>query len=497
MAVTTDPAFLLFAIFGMILGLRFSRLYFQQWHRRSSDPPLVAGTVPFVGVSVYYSKDPSSFLSNIKKKYGDIVTLFMTGQRSTFFLAPSPETESLFTSTTLLPPPTPSPSLLISTPTAAAQHSKAISKLHVSHIGKPREVARRLVPLLRKKVLGWLESEGANEGDGFRWVKGDDFWTTAREWIYNPGLSAVFGPELGSLDTFEGFKKFDDNMHNLKSSNKKLSAVPRTGLSLFSQTVLTCSEFLTAPSDRLVRRNRATDFGAAVGEYLKSKEFKKASSTALELDQLASLFNTVWSSHSHYSAITLWTLLHIFKDPTLFARCRSELDAAIADAADRVYAIADHANDPARTPLIDACVYEALRLHSTLNVVRKVEETTEVKTGKGEKKIRGGDLVVFAPWVYHHDAQEFEQPNAFVPDRWVEKRRDKNLALRAFGVGSCKCPAQNVAMAMVRASVMTVIDCVEVSIIREGIAESNTKFGFAMCGIDGRVVFKGRPRSSA
>jgi hypothetical protein len=64
------------------------KLHDRQFNRRSGEPPLVSGIIPFLGVALEYGKDPKKMLTEAQSKYGDCFTLYIAGKRMTFVLDP-------------------------------------------------------------------------------------------------------------------------------------------------------------------------------------------------------------------------------------------------------------------------------------------------------------------------------------------------------------------------------------------------------------------------
>lgn len=57
-------------------------------YRRSMEPPLLKGWLPFFGVVLDYGKNPLTFLQSAQQKYGEIFTCKMAGKYFTFITDP-------------------------------------------------------------------------------------------------------------------------------------------------------------------------------------------------------------------------------------------------------------------------------------------------------------------------------------------------------------------------------------------------------------------------
>ena len=105
-----------------------------------------------------------------------------------------------------------------------------------------------------------------------------------------------------------------------------------------------------------------------------------------------------------------WMLMLLARNPRAEARLAAEIREV---AGDRLPAVADLP----RLRYADACVREALRLYPPAYAVGR--ETIANTTLSGYP-IPAGATLFFSPWTLHRDPRWFPEPEAFLPERWLD-----------------------------------------------------------------------------
>jgi cytochrome P450 len=133
------------------------------------------------------------------------------------------------------------------------------------------------------------------------------------------------------------------------------------------------------------------------------------------------------------SAAVVWATHLLGRHPEVLAALQAEARAVLGRAA----AGWDHLP---RLELTARVVRETLRLYPPAWVLPRV--TTRPVTLAG-RELRAGSVVIFSPYVLHHRAELFAEPERFDPDRWLEPDRDTAAVQRSaflpFGAGATKC----------------------------------------------------------
>ena len=136
------------------------------------------------------------------------------------------------------------------------------------------------------------------------------------------------------------------------------------------------------------------------------------------------------------TALTLsWALYLLTFDPAIQEKARAEaqavLDGRVATGA-----------DVEKLPYIRAILDEALRLYPPAAMVSR---TAMAPDTLGGREVRTGDTVMIPIYALHRHEMLWDNPNAFVPERWMGEKPDR-YAYLPFGDGPRICIGMSFAM---------------------------------------------------
>ncbi|WP_405164751.1 cytochrome P450 [Nocardia sp. NBC_01499] len=146
------------------------------------------------------------------------------------------------------------------------------------------------------------------------------------------------------------------------------------------------------------------------------------------VDQILTLF--VAGTETTASALQ-WALYLLDENPDLAARLRIELDTVLAGRPARY-------DDLPQLPLTGRIITETLRVRSPFWLAtRTVTEDTEL----GGHPLAKGAIVAYSPYLLHHRADLYPEPDRFDPDRWdpAVATPAQRSALIPFSDGARKC----------------------------------------------------------
>ncbi len=163
-------------------------------------------------------------------------------------------------------------------------------------------------------------------------------------------------------------------------------------------------------------------------------------------DMVTGMFiSMMFAGHHTTSGTAAWTLIELLRHPRELDAVRAELDELYAHGEEVSYqALRD-------MPRLESAIKEALRLHPPLILVlRVVKEELEVEGFT----IAPGKLVGASPAVSNRIAPDFPDPDAFVPERYLEPRNEDRAnpwTWIPFGAGRHRCVGAPFAMMQLKA----------------------------------------------
>jgi len=163
-------------------------------------------------------------------------------------------------------------------------------------------------------------------------------------------------------------------------------------------------------------------------------------------DEVTGMFiSMMFAGHHTTSGTAAWTLIELLRHPTELDAVRAELDELYVANADVSYQALRE------MPRLESAIKEALRLHPPLILVLRVaKEDFEVQG----VHIAAGKLVGASPAVSNRIAADFPDPDAFVPERYLEPRAEDRAnpwTWIPFGAGRHRCVGAAFAMMQLKA----------------------------------------------
>jgi cytochrome P450 len=147
---------------------------------------------------------------------------------------------------------------------------------------------------------------------------------------------------------------------------------------------------------------------------------------------------TLFVAGHETTALTLsWTWYLLGQNPAAEARLHDELAAVLAGRPAEV-------SDLEKLPYLNAVVHESLRLYPPAYMMARMNvETVSV----GGYEIPPRSTLLASQWVMHRDARFYEQPEQFMPERWLDglESRLPPGAYFPFGDGPRRCIGQGFA----------------------------------------------------
>jgi sterol 14-demethylase len=163
-------------------------------------------------------------------------------------------------------------------------------------------------------------------------------------------------------------------------------------------------------------------------------------------DEITGMFiSMMFAGHHTSSGTAAWTLIELLRNPEVMRDVVTELDDLYADGS----AVSFQALR--EIPRLESALKETLRLHPPLVLLlRVVKQEVEI----GGHTIPVGAMVGATPAISNRIPEDFPQPDAFDPGRYVEPRQE-DLVNRwtwiPFGAGRHRCVGSAFAMMQLKA----------------------------------------------
>jgi cytochrome P450 len=163
----------------------------------------------------------------------------------------------------------------------------------------------------------------------------------------------------------------------------------------------------------------------------------------------ANIVTFIGAGHETTANVLTWSLYLLARAPDVRHAVECEADAAGDD-------VVAAALDPQRLAMTRAVLEEAMRLYPPVATLTRRARLADVAAGV---EIPAGALVVIPPYVIHRHKKLWDQPNRFMPERFLPGSRERidRHAFLPFGAGPRVCVGLQFAMveAMIALSVLT------------------------------------------
>jgi len=163
-------------------------------------------------------------------------------------------------------------------------------------------------------------------------------------------------------------------------------------------------------------------------------------------DEVTGMFiSMMFAGHHTTSGTAAWTLVELLRHPEQMDAVTTELTGLYAGGAEVSYQALR------AMPRLESSIKEALRLHPPLILLLRVAKEDVECDGF---LIREGQMVGASPAVSNRIPEDFPDPDAFVPERYLEPReedRSNPWTWIPFGAGRHRCVGATFAMMQLKA----------------------------------------------
>jgi cytochrome P450 family 135 len=414
-----------------------------------------------------WSREPLPFLEQCRQRYGNTFTLRLRHLGTWVLLAEPEDVKRVFSADTddlgvgvpnlALRPVLGAHSVMLSEePEHMARRKLMLPRFHGERM---REDAEAMTELARREVRAWPE------GEPF------ELWPRMQELTQEVVMRAVFGDDEGRLDRL---RMLLTNLTEAVNDEGRLRK-----LALFGPRWLERSRGwrrAMAPVEEAVlaeaRRRRAEGEDGRKDAVSILVEARNEDGSPLSEKELRDELLTLLTDGPTSSSLA-WVFERLLRHPEKLARLQEEILAGEGEA------------------YLDAVIKETLRLRPPVSVVvRRLLKPATL----GGYDLPGGTLVAPCVYLVHNSAEIYDDPESFIPERFLERRAAVPTWI-PFGGGARRCLAASYAEQEMKRVVRTVLEEVELTPVEsrsERVSRAAIAFSPAQHGL---VVAK--PRTPA
>ncbi|KAK4281837.1 hypothetical protein QN277_013285 [Acacia crassicarpa] len=199
----------------------------------------------------------------------------------------------------------------------------------------------------------------------------------------------------------------------------------------------------------------------------------------LTRENIKAFFLNIFGAGTDTSSLTVtWAMAELMNHPDIMAKARREIDSVVG----RERLVEE--SDIAKLPYVESIVKETFRLHPTGTIIsRQATQECEVNGYVIPEKMS----VIVNVWSIGRDAQYWEHPLEFRPERFMNEEGESEMSLKAqnfellvFGAGRRMCPGVSLATKVVPTTLAAMIQCFEWKLAHGGEVDMEEKPGLGL-----------------
>jgi cytochrome P450 family 135 len=382
-----------------------------------------------------WSREPLPFLEQCRERYGNTFTLRLRHLGTWVLLAEPEDVKRVFSADTddlgvgvpnlALRPVLGAHSVMLSEePEHMARRKLMLPRFHGERM---REDAEAMTELARREVRSWPVDEP------FR------LWPRMQALTQEVVMRAVFGDDEGRLDRLRMLLTNLTEAVNDEGRLRKLALFGPGWLERsrgWRQAMGPVEEAVLAEA----RRRRAEGEDGRKDAVSILVEARNEDGSPLSEKELRDELLTLLTDGPTSSSLA-WVFERLLRHPEKLARLQEEVLAGEGEA------------------YLDAVIKETLRLRPPVSVVvRRLLRPATL----GGYELPGGTLVAPCVYLVHNSAEIYDDPESFVPERFLERRAAVPTWI-PFGGGARRCLAASYAEQEMKRVVRTVLEEVELT----------------------------------
>ena len=421
--------------------------------QHTEKPPVGAAGLPVVGNLPQFARDPIKFITRLQQEYGDVVAFSLMGLKSILISSPQDIDRVLVETGKRYGKFRPSYAMRVvlgnGLVTSEGDFWKRQRKLAAPafHHQSIKRYADQMVSYAQDMAGTWQ--------DGAVRDVHQDMMTLTQRII----MKVLFDVDvLENAD--EASKAFDAMMQAIGAEMKGPEAVlpkfvPTPSRAHMQEGVNYINGLLMEMIEK--RRAEGSDKHDLLTMLMDARDDEdQPMSTTQLLDEIRSLY---LAGHETTATTLSWTWYLLSRSPEAYARLEAEIDEVLQGRAPT-------ADDVQRLPYCNAVIKESLRCYPVAWITQRVAlEDVEI----GGYQIAKDTAIFLSPWIVHHDPRWYDEPEAFMPERWLKDKADlpPREAYIPFGGGPHICLGNGLAMMEGVLLLATLLQRYRISVVAE------------------------------
>lgn len=424
--LTLACAFVAFSLVFIIANIAHQLLFANK-----TEPPVVFHSLPWLGSTLSYGKDPYKFLFACRAKYGDVFTFVLLGRKVTVCLGVSGNDfvfngKETHVNAEEIYGPLCNP-IFGEDVVYACPNSKLMEQKKFVKFGLTTEALKSHVELIEKEVVDYIKSSRAFKGQSGR----VDIPPAMAEITIFTAASALQGPEVRGKLTNEFASLYHDLDGGFSPINFVLPRAPFPHNIKRDRAQLTMRKVYEGIiADRRAGKSAPTN---DMIWHLMQCSYKDG--RPVPDKEISNMMITILMAGQHNSSnVASWIMLHLANDPKICEELYQEQVDQLADASGNLPAL--RFEDMERLQLHSNVVKETLRIHNAIHsIMRMVKQPLSVPGT--EWTIPPGHAILASPGVSANDEQYFPNPTKWDPHRWdnYSVKEDDESEMVDYGYG--------------------------------------------------------------